>query len=90
VVDETQLLVPPPPAAPPVRPASPAAPPGVLSVQQLQQLAEALSQAAPSGFLAAADAVELMLRMASQGERAFVAGLAAQWPCCTPVAGTSN
>jgi hypothetical protein len=40
----------------------------VLSVQQLQQLAEALAQAAPAGFLAAADAVELMLRMASQGE----------------------
>jgi hypothetical protein len=79
VVDESQLLVPPPPSAPHARPPSPAAPPGVLSVQQLQQLAEALAQAAPAGFLAAADAVELMLRMASQGEAmsALLEGLVA-------------
>jgi hypothetical protein len=68
VVDESQLLVPPAPSALSARPPSPEAPPGVLSVQQLQQLAEALAQAAPAGFLAAVDAVQLMLRMASQGE----------------------
>ncbi|WIA32871.1 hypothetical protein OEZ86_006045 [Tetradesmus obliquus] len=51
---------------PPAKPGSAAAapPPAYL---QLQQLAEALGQAAPAGFLATADAVELMLRMASQG-----------------------
>lgn len=76
MVDESQLLVPTPPAAPPVRPPSPAAPPGVLSVQQLQQLAEALGKAAPAGFLATADAVELMLRMASQGTGCFGVRLA--------------
>lgn len=68
IVDESQLLIPPTPVEPPPRPASPALPPGVLSVLQLQQLAAALQQTAAGGFLPLADAVEVMLKMASQGE----------------------
>lgn len=68
VVDESQLLVPPVPVAPAPRAASPAPPPGVLTVAQLQQLAAALQQAASGGFIALADAVDLMMKMANQGK----------------------
>eukprot|EP00775_Hariotina_reticulata_P002553 gene2553-2855_t len=67
VVDESKLLLPAPITPPTPRPPSPALPPGVLSVQQLQQLATALAAAAPGGFLVVDDAAQLMLRMCNHG-----------------------
>ncbi|KAF8067189.1 SPEF2 [Scenedesmus sp. PABB004] len=67
VIDEGQLLLPPPPAPPPRRPPSPPEPPGVLALGQLAALADALAAAAPGGFLAVAEAAELLLRGAAQG-----------------------
>lgn len=69
IIDESQLLLPPPSPAPPAPVQHVPGPPGALSGDQLSVVVAALQEASSgTGYIPVSDTVELMRRLAAQGE----------------------
>lgn len=71
IVDESHPLLAPPSQPPPRPPRPTPPPPGVLTLQQLQLVADAMGAAAaggPGGFVTAQQAAEVLLALAAQGK----------------------